>query len=285
MVKALQIESDNWAIFEDRSATLIRIMMTIITLLLISAETIDKDQFNYRRRIKLFLLIICISEIISYILQLHYHFGVQRWIRKIGVELIFIILNCSVIYHMNKFLGNSPSTLSRIFYGSTIIVVFTCILPHSKYGRLTYAANCIVSSYSLMVLHRLKSYFYDLSISSFKLFTVIPVAHIALFRLEIVIFILNFIVYSVSFYYGDIPYPGWHVIHQFSAFICLMYLVKIYIVVVEWRGHNSVNKTDDTQYAYKTKDVEDDSKIPNNVKKENNKKEISTNISVYDFKK
>ena len=78
MVKSLQAHSDTLAIFEDRSATLIRIMMTIATLLLISAETIDKDQFNYRKRIKIFLVIICVSEILSFILQLQYHFEAQR---------------------------------------------------------------------------------------------------------------------------------------------------------------------------------------------------------------
>ena len=278
MVKKLQNESEHFAIFEDRSATLILIILTIITLSLISAETIDADQLNYRKRIKLFLWIICISEIMTYILQLNYYFETQRWIRKIGVELIFIILNCSVVYHMNKFLGNSPSTLSRIFYGTTIIVISTGILPHSKYGRLTYAANCIVSGYSLIILYRLKSYFHHLSLSSFKVMVAIPVSHIALLRLEIIIFSLNAIVYSVSVYYGDESYPGWHIIHQFSACIFLMYLIKIYIVVIEWRGHNSVDNALDAKKDDKMNSVN----VVNNTKQE---EKLAKDITMYEFSK
>ena len=188
---------------------------------------------------------------------------------------------------MNKFLGNSPSTLSRVFYGTAIIVISTAILPHSTYGRLTYAANCIVSGYSFLILDRIREYFQDLADSHFNKTVTIPVTHIALYRLEITIFCANAIVYAVSFYYGDESYSGWHIIHQISACIYLMYLVKIYIVVIEWRGHNSVsNNAGDKKHRAMNPDVK--AAADNVIDEETLAKDIkslSTNITMYNFAK
>eukprot|EP00483_Globobulimina_turgida_P010538 UN10559 len=238
------IDSDGYgyaiSIFADRSAALIRIVMTLVAVLLISAESTEKDQFKYRRAVKYCLTPLLFSEIMAFGLQLNDYSKPQIIIRKIGVELVYILLNCSVVYHMNKFLGNPPSTLTRVFYGAAVLILVTGILNvmgmYNKYGKLTYAANAIVSFYTLGVLCRLKSYFENLGQSAFQLMVTIPVTHIALLRLEIVIFLLNVIDYSVSLYYGSAPYEGWHVVHQLSACICLMYLMKMYIIIVEWRG-------------------------------------------------
>ena len=105
------------SLLQDRSASLIRIFMTFITVLLIRAESIDKDQHKYRRTVKYCLYVVSLSEIFAYGLQLY---GLPLWqqvVRKLGVELVYMVLNCSVVYHMNGFLGYNLTTLNRIFYG------------------------------------------------------------------------------------------------------------------------------------------------------------------------
>ena len=300
MVKYLQEETTGNPIFMDRSSALTRIGITFVTLLLISAESVEKDQYQYRRRIKLLLIIILFSEISAFICQLLYKPLTQQNIRKIGVELIYMILNCSIIYHINVFLGKHPKTLSRIFYGAGLLIICTGILPYDTFGRLTYAANTIVSFYTLIILYRLKKYFNNLSKSSFKLLVIIPISHIALFRLEIIIFLFNLIDYLISLYYGTKSYKGWHIVHQMSTCISLMYLIKIYIVVVEWRSNNNnvvhinKNKKNENKQNASNNTNDNDQIIDNGSNVVNNNKDVVVSMinkqpvsstSIYNFAK
>eukprot|EP01084_Bolivina_argentea_P254106 427097_1 len=238
-------------IFNDDSLRLQRCMIVFIVLVLLSVENVQNDHYKYRKRVLSLLYVLFICEITSYILKCNRYVFSQKLIHKFGVELVYIILNCSICYNMNKFLAKSSQTLSLILYGSVGIIITYIVLQHSGYSNIAratlYAINVIVSCYTISILYRLKSYFENLSEmnSSSELHVVIiPVGHIALFRLEWIVLTLNIVMCIICFHYDGIKYTGYRLVNQLRVCLKLLYLIKIYVVMIEGRNI-SQKKQDD----------------------------------------
>ena len=113
-------------------------MIIFAILILISAESIANDHFKYRKAVKILIIILFIIETSSYLFRLYNKLFIERLLHRI-VELIYILLNCSICYNMNEFLGNKYSLLS-IYYTSMILIIIYIFVPLEKYhfGRLKY---------------------------------------------------------------------------------------------------------------------------------------------------
>ena len=227
-------ESD-YFIFEDRSLRLERCLIVFIVLVFLSAENVRHDRYKYRRSVLSLLYVLFFCEVTSYIFKVNEYEAIQKLIHKFGVELVYIILNCSICYNINKFLAKSSQSLSLIVYGSIGIIFVYILVLNTKYSKVArailFAVGAILSCYTLSILYRLRSYF--TSLSDLRQDIIIPVSHNALFRSEWIILILNIFMCC----YCLVPNPeGVHLVNQIRVCIKILYLFKIYIVMTEWRN-------------------------------------------------
>lgn len=233
------INETQYLILQDTSLRLERCLIVFILLVLLSAENISQDKYLYRKRVFLLLKVLFFCEVTSYFFKLNDYSLIQKLIHKFGVELIYIILNCSIIYNMNKFFAHSSQSLSYIVYGSIGIIVIYIILSHTKYSQfargILYMIGVILSLYSLSILYRMKQYFK--SLSEVRQDIIIPIGHNALFRTEWIILALNLFMFVICFCIDkSIKYPGHHLVNQIRICIKILYLLKIYVVITQGRN-------------------------------------------------
>ena len=238
-MSSVAIDETHYSIFQDTSLRLERCLIVFILLVFLLAENISQDRHMYRKRVFLLLKILFFCEVTSYLFKLNDYTLIQKLIHKFGVELVYIILNCSICYNMNKFLANSSQSLSYIVYGSIGMILIYIIMLHTKYSQFArgtlYIIGAIVSSYTLSILYRMKEYFR--SLAEVRQDIIIPIGHNALFRSEWIILLLNIFMTCICFSMNkSIIYPGHHLVNEIRICIKILYLLKIYVVMTQGRN-------------------------------------------------
>ena len=217
------------------------IILTITILCLISAESINKDKSSYRKIIYLLLFEVLFAEIIGHMIFIYEPEPkwIQALVHKLGVQLIFMIINCSFCYAMSDSLKRQKnvdfSTASKvIWYGSIIIVISCVILWDKRFGRPTFAANALISFYTLYLIKQMK----------YELNKPLPIMSNALNKMEYILFILNLFTYFMSFYNGYEDFDGWYIFNQLRLTVYVLYLIKIYVIIIGWRSISNKRNVD-----------------------------------------
>ena len=223
------------------------IIMTIAVIALISAESVHTDMFAYRKVIYYLLFIILISEIVGHIVYIFEDEPKwrQAFIHKIGVQLMFMIQNCLLCYAMSGLLKRKKnvdfSTASNVILYASIFIILSCVfLWDKRFGRPTFAGNALISIYTLYLLKQIEYKLYGGNNFDKSNNKQLPITHIALNKMEYILFVLNMYTYCMSFYNGHHDFDGWYIFNQLRLTIYVLYLIKMYVIVIEWRSHKMI---------------------------------------------
>ena len=166
---------------------------------------------------------------------------IEHVLHKLGSEMMFMTFNCSLCFAFGQYLKKDRKTTLRIWWLSMSLTLFWQLSWHSyhaRVGKLGFLANVLISSYLMYLLKEIK---YSAQY--------VPVVVHRLFDLEIFLCSINSIIYIhtlISQYsntHNDFFRPLYHTNYVLS-------LVKIYIVISEWKAESGATSPTSTDKPY-----------------------------------
>jgi len=187
-------------------------------LYILSSEQIQCDPVPYRKAVMVCLIALtfcCAGAFIGHYLEI---FLIEHTLYKM-VELLFVLLSCTVAHFPSKILGE-PSEKLNIFFAISVLIAFLAfVVQYITKFNCVYIANSLVSGYTLLLLRRL--------VGMLRQGRQVVKSAECLCHMEWVILALNTAIAVFTF-------TGEYTLYPFKLALYVMYLVRMEKVLVEY---------------------------------------------------